>query len=41
MHNFSVAARGRLEREGADSQTTVDVVARIDEAASQIERLDP
>ncbi|WP_449471159.1 hypothetical protein [Sphingobium chungangianum] len=41
MHNFSVAVRGRLERQGADSQSMVDVAARIDEAASQIERLDP
>ena len=39
MHNLSMAVRGRLEREGADSQTMLDVAALIDEAASKIERL--
>ena len=39
MHNLSMAVRGRLEREGADTQTMFDVAALIDEAASKIERL--
>ncbi|HWV11668.1 MAG TPA: PadR family transcriptional regulator, partial [Sphingobium sp.] len=39
MHNLSMAVRGRLEREGSDSQTMFDVAALIDEAASKIERL--
>ncbi|HKY82209.1 MAG TPA: PadR family transcriptional regulator [Sphingobium sp.] len=39
MHNLSIAARGRLEKEGADAQTMFDVAALIDAAASKIERL--
>lgn len=38
MHNLRLAIQGRLEKEGADSQTMFDVTALIDEAASKIER---
>ena len=39
MHNLGLAVQGRLEKEGADSQTMFDVTALIDETASKIERL--
>ncbi|MDI1296692.1 MAG: PadR family transcriptional regulator [bacterium] len=39
MHNLGMAIRGRLEKEGADSQTMFDVASLIDEAATRIERL--
>lgn len=39
MHNLGMAVRGRLEKEGADAQTMLDVAALIDEAAGRIERL--
>ncbi|ALR21957.1 PadR family transcriptional regulator [Sphingobium baderi] len=39
MHNLAMAVRGRLEKEGADTQTMFDAAALIDEAAHKIERL--
>lgn len=39
MHNLGMAVRARLDREGADADTMLDVAALIDEAASKIERL--
>lgn len=39
MQNLSMAVRARLDREGADGDTMLDVAALIDEAASKIERL--
>lgn len=39
MHNLRFALQNRLEKEGADEQTLLDVAALIDEAAHKIERL--
>jgi DNA-binding PadR family transcriptional regulator len=39
MDNLKAALRNRLEAEGADSDTMLDVAALIDEAAAKIERL--
>lgn len=39
MDNLKAALRNRLEKEGADADTMLDVAALIDEAASKIERL--
>ena len=39
MENLKMALRARLEKEGADSDTMLEVAALIDEAASKIERL--
>ncbi|MPT47360.1 MAG: PadR family transcriptional regulator [Sphingobium sp.] len=39
MDNLKAALRIRLEREGADADTILDVAALIDEAAAKIERL--
>jgi DNA-binding PadR family transcriptional regulator len=39
MQNLAMALRTRLEKEGADADTMLDVAALIDEAASKIERL--
>ncbi len=39
MENLKAALRNRLEKEGADSDTMLDVAALIDEAAGKIERL--
>jgi DNA-binding PadR family transcriptional regulator len=39
MENLKMALRGRLEKDGADADTMLDVAALIDEAAAKIERL--
>lgn len=39
MDNLKVALRNRLNREGADADTLLDVAGLIDEAAAKIERL--
>ncbi len=39
MENLKMALRGRLEKEGADADTMLEVAALIDEAAAKIERL--
>lgn len=39
MENLKAALRIRLEKEGADKETMLDVAALIDEAAAKIERL--
>ncbi|MGC4251456.1 MAG: PadR family transcriptional regulator [Sphingobium sp.] len=39
MQNLAMAVRGRLQKEGVEAQTMLDVAALIDEAAHKIERL--
>jgi DNA-binding PadR family transcriptional regulator len=39
MQNLAMALRARLEKDGADADTMLDVAALIDEAAGKIERL--
>ncbi|CAN5343535.1 hypothetical protein BH10PSE12_BH10PSE12_03500 [soil metagenome] len=39
MENLKMALRGRLEKDGADADTMLDVATLIDEAAAKIERL--
>ncbi|PZU60176.1 MAG: PadR family transcriptional regulator [Sphingobium sp.] len=39
MQNLGMAVRARLEKEGADADTMLDVAALIDEAVARIERL--
>lgn len=39
MDNLKAALRNRLEKEGADADTMLDVAALIDDAAGKIERL--
>ena len=39
MDNLKASLRIRLQREGADTDTILDVAALIDEAATKIERL--
>ncbi|WP_420144629.1 PadR family transcriptional regulator [Sphingobium sp.] len=39
MHNLRFAVQQRLEKEGADDQTLLDIAALIDDAVAKIERL--